>query len=915
MIGEERTPRVETHTWPRRLRPAELEGVALPARWQLARRLGRGGQADVWLAEDTLLKEWVAVKVFRPDLSVGERERMRREVSLGRSLTHPNLVRVFELVDAGDRVAVVMEWVSEGSLAQRLETGPLPIESVVRIADDALAALSFLHERNIVHRDIKPSNLLVDADGGVRLADLGLVHRLDDAGDLTRTAMTVGTPMYMSPEQLRGEKAGPPADLYGLGVTLYQLLTGRAPFQAPSQFELARLHMQARVPDPRRARPDCPRWLGRFVARLLEKLPGDRFADARAARAALLRQRVLWSPRFRRRLVAAGTGVAVVAALAVAAAKFVVPEIRRGETVRVEGAANEIRGVDAHGRVTWALATELPIREVLHADLDGDGAREAIALTGFANPGRRDDARHSEVLIVRATGRVVSRLLPDEAARPFWSYEFPIALNPFVEIADLDGDGLGELIANCRHRAFFPTLLLVYWPRAELWQPVLLHSGALYDVQPVAGASPPRLRVAGVNNRLSMLPVVGELVVRMPTGSVGKTFDGLGVLTSGDTGIGPTRVLEWAWYTPLDEGGAASELEPGPEGSVSVRAGTRVVTLDRFGNPIPGPNAGRDLRGLRLGFFAHLYGLSPKEQPIDRFEIGRRLLAAESDIGPLLSEAPYRAVLGLAASRAYARVQASAEAEQVLGATLRDAPYEDVAYRLANIRAVNGDLESAVEILRRGVDAPVTPRASYDSIHLLLRLAVEQRDERAVRLLLGKLNWWGSLDRRDQLGLSVGALVSCPRLVGPGQRGRLLRALVQLRARRRRACLSGALAPGQDGGRRPGGDGAGDRREPRRRVGGPPRPGRRPARPRPARAGARHDRVVDRESGNGVPRRLHEPSGAGPRARAVRQGAVAGREPRAGGRRGQGRPADAARRPAPRDPGRRGAGPGGPALR
>jgi len=755
VTGDERTPRVESRTWPLRLVTAEEAGLVLPERWKLARRLGRGGQADVWMAEDTLLKERVAIKVFHPDLSAGERERMRREVSLGRSLAHPNLVRVYELVDAGDRVAVVMEWVSEGSLAQRLETGPLPVDDVVRIADDTLAALSFLHERNIVHRDVKPSNLLVDADGRIRLADLGLVRRMDDAGDLTRTAMTVGTPMYMSPEQLRGERAGPAADLYGLGVTLYQLLVGHAPFQAPSQFELARLHMQARVPDPRRARPDCPRWLGRFVARLLEKLPGDRFPDARAARGALLRQRVLWSPRFRRRLAAAGTVIAVGAALAAAAARYVVPAIRRGETVRVEATTREIRGVDGHGRVTWALATDLPIREVVRVDVDGDGAAETIAQTQVASLGRRGAGRHSEIVIVSNTGRMVSRIRPDDVARTFWSYDFPINLNAYVQVADLDGDGRSEVIANCRHTAFFPTFVMIYWSSADLWQPILMHSGALYDLEPVAGASPPRLRIAGINNRLSMLPVVGELVVRKPAGPVKQTSDRPRALTSGDVGIGPANGLEWAWYTPLDEGGGATELGSGPDGSITVRAGTRVVPLDRFGNPSPGANAGRDLRGLRLEFFNHLDRLSDRNQPMDRDEVARRLLAAEAGAAALLAEPPYRAILGLAASRAFARVLATSDAERVLRATFVAAPYEDVAYRLAHIEAVAGKLDTAVETLRAGVDTPVTPRAAYDSIHLLLRLAIEQRDEQAVRLLLGKLNWWGTLDRRDQLGLSA----------------------------------------------------------------------------------------------------------------------------------------------------------------
>ena len=146
----------------------------LPDRWHIERFLGSGGQSEVWLAHDSLLGELVAVKVFNPALSREAMERLRQEVKLGRSLRHPNLVRVYELIEAGGRLAMAMEWLPGGSVAQKLSGGPLPIPEVLQVAEETLAALAHLHEQRIVHRDVKPSNLLLDESGHVRLADLGL---------------------------------------------------------------------------------------------------------------------------------------------------------------------------------------------------------------------------------------------------------------------------------------------------------------------------------------------------------------------------------------------------------------------------------------------------------------------------------------------------------------------------------------------------------------------------------------------------------------------------------------------------------------------------------------------------------------------------------------------------------------------
>lgn len=163
----------------------------------------------------------------------------RREVKLGRSLSHPGLARIFELIEGGDRLAVAMEWVRGETLARRAGASLLPIGEVIAVAERLLEALAFLHERQTIHRSVKPSNLLLDEEGGVRLADLGLVRPLSDDAGITRTAMTVGTPGSMSPEQVRGGELTPASDLYSLGITPFQLLTGTVPFEGRSVFEVA----------------------------------------------------------------------------------------------------------------------------------------------------------------------------------------------------------------------------------------------------------------------------------------------------------------------------------------------------------------------------------------------------------------------------------------------------------------------------------------------------------------------------------------------------------------------------------------------------------------------------------------------------------------------------------------------------
>jgi len=242
---------------------ASAQAFAFPTRWRPIRPLGRGGQAEVWLALDRKVDQMVAIKVFGSDLSPDAIRRFRREVLLGRTLEHSHLVRIFDLIEAGDHLAIAMEWCPHGSLADAQGSQPFSLPDVISIAEQVLDVLAYLHAQGVVHRDIKPSNMLVGSDGMVHLGDLGLARQFAGEDDRTRTRAAVGTPTYMSPEQILGHDPGPPSDLYSLGVALFQLLAGRPPFDGSSDFETADRQLHTRAPNPEQFAETVPAgWRG-----------------------------------------------------------------------------------------------------------------------------------------------------------------------------------------------------------------------------------------------------------------------------------------------------------------------------------------------------------------------------------------------------------------------------------------------------------------------------------------------------------------------------------------------------------------------------------------------------------------------------------------------------------------------------
>ncbi|MBI3839235.1 MAG: serine/threonine protein kinase [Planctomycetia bacterium] len=265
---------------------ADLSGRQL-AGYRLLRRLGQGAMADVYLAEQSSLHRQVAVKVLRSNLAVDATyvERFHQEARAAAQLVHANIVQIYEVGFAEGVHFIAQEYVQGLNLAELLaRRGPPEVSKALAIMRQVAAALHKAAEQNIVHRDIKPENIMLASSGEVKVADFGLARLYNQnaaATNLTQAGITMGTPLYMSPEQVEGKPLDSTSDIYSLGVTSYQMLSGEPPFRGDTALGIAVQHLKSQPARLENARPDLPPAVCRIVHKMLAKDPSDRFATPR----------------------------------------------------------------------------------------------------------------------------------------------------------------------------------------------------------------------------------------------------------------------------------------------------------------------------------------------------------------------------------------------------------------------------------------------------------------------------------------------------------------------------------------------------------------------------------------------------------------------------------------------------------
>ncbi len=263
------------------MEPSDL----ISGRYRLGDPIGRGGMATIYLAVDEhMMDRPVAVKVLREVYSNDPKfvTRFQREARAASALQHPNIVQVFDYGQSGDSYYIVMEYIDGMDLRRYLKRrGVLPIERGVQIARDVSLGLGAAHRRGIVHRDVKPQNIMLNDDGVVKLTDFGIasMYKDADAERLTTTGMTLGTVQYYAPEQAQGEIVRPSADIYALGIVMYEMLTGQTPFEGDTPVAVAMKHIQELPEPPSSLNPRIPPALERIILRCLEKDPQARFRD------------------------------------------------------------------------------------------------------------------------------------------------------------------------------------------------------------------------------------------------------------------------------------------------------------------------------------------------------------------------------------------------------------------------------------------------------------------------------------------------------------------------------------------------------------------------------------------------------------------------------------------------------------
>ncbi|MDK3161660.1 protein kinase [Kamptonema cortianum] len=255
----------------------------LNGRYRLVAQQGSGGMAVIYRADDLALGRTVAIKILRPNLTSDPAfiARFRNEARSIANLMHPNIVTVHDVGNDGATHYIVMEFVEGLDLKKVIKSeGALTIERALRVAIQICAGIGFAHRAGIVHADVKPQNILITRDDTVKVTDFGIAQAFTDAQPGERQQVVWGSPHYFAPEQARGEKPTPASDVYSIGIVLFELLSGRLPYQGTDQQALALAHIRERIPMVNEFNPNVSDSLARIVFKTMSKEPSQRYRMA-----------------------------------------------------------------------------------------------------------------------------------------------------------------------------------------------------------------------------------------------------------------------------------------------------------------------------------------------------------------------------------------------------------------------------------------------------------------------------------------------------------------------------------------------------------------------------------------------------------------------------------------------------------
>ncbi|WP_415710394.1 Stk1 family PASTA domain-containing Ser/Thr kinase, partial [Catellicoccus marimammalium] len=254
-------------------------GQKINGRYEIIRGIGSGGMAKVYLAYDLILNREVAVKILRFDFQNDPKalQRFQREALAASEIVHPNVVEIYDIGEDHGLQYIVMEYVKGTDLKTYIyENAPISFDKAVDIMQQILSAVAVAHQHRIIHRDLKPQNILINGAGECKITDFGIAVALSETS-ITQTSTLLGSVHYLSPEQARGANAIPQSDIYALGIILYELLTGKVPFDGESAVSIALKHFQEEIPSVRKVNPNIPQALENVIFKATAKDPNERY--------------------------------------------------------------------------------------------------------------------------------------------------------------------------------------------------------------------------------------------------------------------------------------------------------------------------------------------------------------------------------------------------------------------------------------------------------------------------------------------------------------------------------------------------------------------------------------------------------------------------------------------------------------